>query len=79
MNGESRARGRHNLLFLGTRKLPKYRLCYSGGGLDCQRVHEHARRRGHFARLSKPVGYDSDYKATTRSILLCVNMSAHCG
>ena len=47
MDGKSRARCSHYLLLLGTRKLPEYRLCDGGGGLDGKRVHEHARRRCH--------------------------------
>lgn len=57
MDGQSRARGSHDLLLLGTRKLPEYRLCYGGGGLDRKGVHEHARRRRHFFCLFQPAIY----------------------
>ena len=33
MDAESGAGGSHYLLLLGTRELPKYRLCYGEGGL----------------------------------------------
>ncbi len=77
MYGESRARSRHDLLLLRTGKLPEYRLCYGEGGLDRKGVHEHARRRCHFAGLFEPAGYQSDCKATPSLMLLCTRMSAH--
>lgn len=77
MDGESRARGSHYLLLLGTRKLPKYRLRYGGGGLDGKRVHEHARRRCHAVGFSQPAGYQFDYKATPSLMLLCVSVFSH--
>ena len=59
MDGESRARGSHYLLLLGTRKLPEYGLCYGRGRLDCKGVHEHARRRCHVVTY-QPAGYQPD-------------------
>ena len=77
MDGESRARGSHDLLLFGTRKLPQYRLCYGGRGLDCKGVHEHARRCRHVLGDSQPAGYQFNCKRTPSSMLLCARMSAH--
>ena len=60
MNGESRTRGSHYLLLLGTGKLPEYGLGYRGWGLDCEGVHEHARCRCHVVGGFQPAGFQSD-------------------
>ena len=74
MDCESRARGSHYLLLLTTCELPKYRLCDGGRGLDGKRVHEHARRRRHVVKFSRPAGYQFDYEATPSSTLLCARI-----
>ena len=60
MDSESRARGSHYLLLLGARKLPENGLCYRGGGLDCEGVHEHVRRRRHVGPDLQPAGCQLD-------------------
>ena len=60
MDSESRARSSHYLLLLGARKLPENGLCNRGGGLDCQGVHEHVRRRRHIGPDLQPAGCQFD-------------------
>ena len=64
MDSKSRARSSHYLLLLGARKLPENGLGYRGGGLDCQGVHEHVRRRRHSGPDPQPAGCQFDATPT---------------
>lgn len=54
VDGKSRPRCSHYLLFFRARELPKYCLCYGGRWLYRERVHEHARGRGHPVEFYSP-------------------------
>ena len=74
MDGESRARGSHYLLLFGACELPENGLGYRGGGLDCQGVHEHVRRRSHIGPNPQPAGCQFDATPAKLDVYLYENV-----